>query len=116
MEISTQFNRFYHSAVLTELFRKANTLKFHDWIDDESGNALTFIRGENYSEMDELKQILKNMNLDYSIDEDKKISTAKIDSQSLMQHIEWCIKLAGLNNIEFSFVEDEWSRIIENIT
>ena len=112
MEISTQFNRFYHSAVLTELFRKANTLKFHDWIDTESGTALTFIRGENYSEMDELKQILKNMNLDYSIDEDQKISTAKIDSKSLIQHIEWCIHLAGLNNIEFSFVEDEWNRLM----
>lgn len=112
MNISTQFNKFYHSAVLTELFRKANTLKFNEWIDTENGTVLTFIRGENYSDMDELKQILKNMNLEYEVDNDKKLSTNKIDSKALMQHIEWCIRLAGLNNIEFSFVEDEWNRLM----
>ena len=112
MNISTQFNKFYHSAVLTELFRKANTLKFNAWIDTETGQTLTFMRGENFSDVDELKQILKNMNLDYEVDEDKKLSTNKIDSKALIQHIEWCIRLAGLNNIEFSFVEEEFERII----
>ena len=112
MNISSNFNRFYHSAVLTELFRKANTLKFNGWVDTDTGETLTFIRGENFSDMDELKQILKNMNLDYEIDEDKKISTADIDSKSLIQHIEWCIALAALNNIEFSFVDDKWQRLM----
>ena len=114
MNISTAFNRFYHSAVLTELFKKANSLKFNEWIDAESGEVLTFIRGEHYNEMDELKQILKNMNLDYSVDEDKKVSTRDIDSKALMQHIDFCISLAALNGISFGFVEDEWKRLLNS--
>ena len=65
--------------------------------------------------MDELKQLLKNMNLDYEIDGDEKISTADIDSKALMQHIEWCIRLAGFNGIEFKFVQDEWDRLLSQI-
>lgn len=113
MNISSNFNRFYHSAVLTELYRKCGALKFHGWVDTESGEVLTFIKGENFNDMDDLKQILKNMNLDYAVDEDKKVSTSKIESNALIQHIEWCIRLAGLNGIEFSFVEDEWSRLMD---
>lgn len=114
MNISSSFNRFYHSAVLAELFKKANTLKFSEWVDVESGEILTFQRGENYSDIDELKQILKNMNLEYAVDEDEKISTTKIDSKALMQHIEWCIKLAGENGIVFGFIEDEWTRLLNS--
>lgn len=114
MNISTAFNRFYHSAVLTELFKKANSLKFHEWIDAESGEVLTFIRGEHYNEMDELKQILKNMNLDYSVDEDKKVSTIDIEAKALMQHIEFIIALAGNNGISFRFIEDEWTRLLNS--
>ena len=112
MNISSSFNRFFHSAVLTELFKKANSLKFDGWIDAESGEILTFVRGEHYSEMDELKQILKNMNLDYAIDDDKKVSTRDIEAKALMQHIEWIISLAGDNGISFRFIEDEWTRLL----
>lgn len=113
MNISAQFNKFYHSAVLTELFSKANSLKFKEWVDIETKQVLTFIRGEHYSEMEELKQILKNMNLDYEVDIDKKLSTTKICSKALSQHIDWVIQLAAENNIEFGFVEDEWQRLLE---
>lgn len=114
MNISTQFNKFYHSAVLTELFKKANSLKFELWVDSETNLPFIFVRGEHYNEMDELKQLLKNMNLNYAVDEYKKVSTAKIDSKALMQHIEWCIKLAGENGIEFGFIQDEWDRLLQS--
>lgn len=112
MNISSSFNKFYHSAVLTELYRKANSLKFHGWVDTETGAVLTFERGEHYGEMDELKQLLKNMNLDYAVDADSKVSTSKIDSKALMLHIDWTIKLAGLNGIEFGFIAEEWERLL----
>ena len=115
MNISSNFNRFYHSAVLTELFKKANTLKFEGWVDANTGKPFVFERGENYNDMEDLKDLLKNMNLDYEVDGDEKISTKDIDSKNLMRHIEWCIKLAGLNSIEFSFVEDEWERLMKEI-
>ena len=114
MKISTSFNRFYHSAVLTELFKKCGTLKFSLWIDEETGGVFEFVKGEHFNDMDELKQLLKNMNLDYAVNEDKKISTVDIDSKALMQHIEWCIRLAGDNNITFGFIEDEWARLLRS--
>jgi hypothetical protein len=112
--ISTQFNRFYHSAVLTELFKKCGTLKFRLWIDDETGGVFEFVKGEHFDDMDDLKQLLKNMNLDYAVNKDEKISTAKIGSKALIQHIEWCIGLAGENNITFSFIEEEWQRLLRS--
>jgi len=62
--------------------------------------------------MDDLKQLLKNMNLDYAVDEDKKISTADIDSKALMEHIEWTIQLANDNGITFGFIEEQWERLL----
>ena len=114
MQISSPFNRFYHSAVLTELFRKANTLKFEGWIDANTGRPLIWERGENYNDMEDLKDLLKNMNLDYEVDGDKKTSTRDIDSKSLMQHIEFIIKLAALNSIEFDFIEREWEKLMND--
>ncbi len=122
MNISSNFNSFYHSAVLTELYRKCGTLKFSLWIDDETGGVFEFIKGEHFNDMDDLKQILKNMNVDYEIDDShgantpldymEKLSTSKIDSKSLMQHIEFVINLAGENHIEFGFIQDEWDRLL----
>ena len=119
--ISSSFNRFYHSAVLTELYRKCGTLKFRLWIDEETGGVFEFTKGEHFNDMDDLKQILKNMNLDYEVEEfeglpleliARKISTSNIDSKSLMQHIEYVIVIAGENNITFGFIEEEWQRLL----
>ena len=112
MNITSNFNRFYHRAVLTELFRKCGTLKFELWIDSETGGVFEFTKGEHFNDMDDLKQLLKNMNLDYAVDEDKKVSTADIDSKSLMQHIDFVIAIAGENSISFGFIEDEWTRLL----
>ena len=113
--ISSNFNRFYHSAVLTELFTKCGTLRFRLWVDEETGGVFEFTKGLHFSDMDELKQLLKNMNLDYEVDIDSKVSTSKISDKALMQHIEWCILLAGENGISFGFIEDEWTRLMAEI-
>ena len=46
-------------------------------------------------EMDDLKQLLKVLNLDYAVDEkkDRKISTKDIENKALIQHIEFCIQV-----------------------
>ena len=115
MNISSNFNRFYHRAVLTELYRRCGTLKFRLWIDEQTGGVFEFVKGEHFNDMDDLKQLLKNMNLDYEIDDDEKMSTSKIDSKSLMQHIDFVIAIAGENNISFGFIEDEWERLLNQI-
>ena len=113
MNISSNFNRFYHKAVLTELYRKCGTLKFRLWVDSETGGIFEFTKGEHFNDMDDLKQLLKNMNLDYAVDGNSKISTSDIDSKALSQHIEFVIALAGENGIEFGFIQDQWERLLE---
>ena len=112
MNISIAFNNFYHGPVLTELFRRCGTLKFRLWIDSETGGVFEFVKGEHFNDMEDLKQLLKNMNLDYPIEEEDKTSTSEIDSKSLVQHIDFVIAIAGENNISFGFIEDEWERLL----
>lgn len=114
MNISSNFNRFYHRAVLVELFDRCGTLKFSLWVDNDIGGVFEFVKGKDFNDMDDLKQLLKNMNLDYEVNEDEKVSTKDIDSKALIQHIEWCIKIAGENNITFGFVEDDWERLLNS--
>jgi hypothetical protein len=83
-------------------------------VDYNTGGPFEFIKGIDFNEMDDLKQLLKNMNLDYEVDGDKKISTTDIDSKALVQHIDWCIKLAEQNNITFDHVEEEWQRLMQD--
>jgi hypothetical protein len=87
-------------------------LKFRLWIDNETGGIFEFIKGEHFNDMDDLKQLLKNMNVDYAVEGDSKISTSEIDSKALSQHIEFVISLAGENGIEFGFIQDEWERLL----
>lgn len=110
--ISSRFNRFYHSAVLTEFFNRCGTIRFPLWIDEETGGVFEFVKGVNFNDMDDLKQLLKNMNVDYAVaeDGDGKVSTADINAKALCDHIEWVIALAAENNITFGFIEDEWRR------
>jgi len=112
VNISSNYNRFYHKAVLTELYRKCGTLKFRLWIDDEAGGVFEFTKGEHFNDMEDLKQLLKAMNLDYSVNGNDKISTRDIDSKALSQHISWTIALAGENGISFGFIEEEWNRLL----
>ncbi len=74
-----------------------------------------FTKGINFGDMDDLKQLLKNMNLDYVVDGDAKISTSDIEAKALMNHIEFVIALANENGISFGFVEDEWTRLLNDV-
>ena len=114
MKISSKFNRFFHSAVLTDLFNKSYKLKFENLIDTRTNQLFTIEKYEDYQDMDDLKQLLKVLNLDYAVDEekDKKISTKDIDNKALVQHIEFCIQVGIWSNIELQIVKDEWERLI----
>jgi len=116
MNISVQFNRFYHSRILTDLFRRCGVLVFRDWIDTNTGRSLEFFKGEDFHDVDDLKQLLKLMNINYSVDEteEKKISTSEIDSKALTQHIEWVLRIAGENGIELPLVTEEWEHLLND--
>ena len=108
--ITTNFNRFYH-AILNEAFKKARQISFRQWKCDQTGGNLIFYKHEDYSDMDELKQIMKLMNINYVVDGDKKLSTAKINSKDLCTHIVWITKILNENGIEFDHDREEYELI-----
>ena len=114
MTISDRFNGFYHKVILVDFFRRCSVVKFHGWVDIETNKELEWIKGEHFNEVDELKQLFKNMNLTYPIDKEKKVSTTSISSRDLVYHIEWVFRLAAYNHIELEIVEQEWRELLKN--
>lgn len=111
--ITSNFNRFYH-ALLNEAYQKARQISFREWKDTNTGGCLIFYKHEDYEDMDDLKQIFKLMNINYSVDGDKKLSTAKINSKALCEHIIWITKILNENGITFKHDDEEWERILNN--
>jgi len=101
MKISQNFNRFYH-AIIKEFYNKA-PLKLKTEL------GVLYIRGFTF---ENFKQVLKYINLDYPRNDGHPLSTRDISNKELIEHIEFLIKLAGENGIEFSFVEQEWNLIL----
>ena len=114
--VSLQFNKFYHKCVLSDLYKKANSLQLRSLIDTRTGGAFRVYKYEDYTCLDELKQLLKILNVNYAVDEEKdeKISTKDIEVKPLLEHIEWVIKVGVQNSIELDFVSAEWDRLIND--
>lgn len=112
--ISTNFNSFYHSAILTDFYRRCSVIKFPGWVDNATGECFEFIKGEHFNDMDDLKQIFKNMNTTYPLGKDKKVSTSSISNSDLVYHIEWVFRLAAYNHIELEIVEQQWRELLKN--
>lgn len=111
MQINIRFSRFYHS-ILNDLYKKSSSLVIRELIDTRTGGSFKLTKHEDYSEMDELKQLLKILNLDYKVNEDKKTSTKDIDNKELLKHIEWIFRTASNNGITLDIVEDDWNYLI----
>lgn len=115
MTISQRFNRFYHSAILTDIYKKSNSLQFRELMDTRTGGAFRIYKYEDYNSVNELKQLLKILNVNYGVDVEKdcKISTRDIEVKELLSHIEWVFDIASKNLIELDVVKEEWNRLIE---
>lgn len=114
--LSSKFNRFYHKAILKDLFDKATSLQIRSLVDTRTGGAFRIHKYEDYETLDELKQLLKILNVNYGVDieKDKKISTSDIEVKELLSHIEWVFKVATSNSIELEVVKKEWEELIKN--
>ena len=110
MNISCVFNRKYN-FLFNEAFWKARSISFRQWMDTSTGGCLIFWRGEDYADMDELKQIFKLMNIDYAVEGDGKRSTIDVDNRELARHIDWIRKILNENGIEFDEDVEKWERI-----
>ena len=112
MEISTQYNRWYHGVLLKQSYDATDTIYFSQWMDTNTGGVLHFDKGVDYHDLNDLKQIFKLMNIDYPIDGENKISTTKVDVTVIQRHIEFVIKTLGENSIELDFIRQEWDLLL----
>lgn len=129
MTISQRFNGFYH-AILSEAFDNTMSISFREWKDANGRGCLIFYKGDETDGADydcvacpkgtpferdtSLKTIFKNMNTDYGMEGDKKISTTDIDTKALCRHIEFVTKILNENGITFEHDEEEWKRLLED--
>ena len=99
---------------MTDLYNKASSLQIRSLIDTRTGGAFRIYKYEDYNCVDELKQLLKILNINYVVDEEKdcKLSTKDIDTKELLAHIEWVIKIGIQNSIELDFVKKEWEQLL----
>lgn len=115
--IGVQFNKFYHSRILADLFRKCNTLMFRHLGDTRTNGAFRITKYEDFNDVDDLKQLLKLLNLDYPVDEETtngKESTKDIGTKDLLQHIEFVLYVAGYNGVELDMVREDWEQLIKD--
>ena len=115
MTISTNFNSFLH-AILAEAYTKAREISFREWIWVETGSCMIFYRGEDYTDMNELKQIFKLMNTQYPMTEngEGKVSTRDITSKELCDHIIFVTKILNENGISFEHDDLAWELILQS--
>lgn len=119
MKISTHFQKFFFGVVCKEL--KEGAIKHFSDTGKGIGYVNPFTKERVYFDMryvdDEvIYQFLKLVNPTYPRDETglTPMSTTKIDTVQMTNHIKWVERWAGLNGIEFKYIADEWDRVLES--
>jgi len=81
---------------------------------DSDGNPFNIQKGEDYNDMNELKQLLKMFNYQYPNDnEEKKKSTCELTTEELLNHAKFIEEICNSNNIDIALFKEEAERFIE---
>lgn len=111
-EISSQFNKFYHSRILADAFRKTNAFIIYELIDTRTNDYFCILKDSDYHDMDDLKQLFKVLNVNYEATEEGQVSTKDIEVKALLEHIEFVLKVCAENDVILPMVEEDWARLI----
>lgn len=103
MIISSQFNRFYHRAIITEIKRINTPISFYNRFK---------VRFSALS-IKSIKTMLKMLDLNYPRSNGEVISIKDIESKELCEHIEFIFKTLAENSITLKVIEDEWERLLK---
>lgn len=106
MNISSNFQKFFFGVVCKEI-KKLPPMKIK-FMGEWSMINFRMVKSES------IYQILKQLNKNYPLAEDgKKLSTTKLNSKQMTDHILWIERVVSFNGFTFKYVSDEWSRLIE---
>lgn len=98
MRITPNFNRFYHGAVLGDLYRQ---------MVERRAICISFER---------FKGALKYANKDYPRTADGELASTKdVSSAALTQHLEWVRVWAAEYGMTLTVDDEEWERIAREI-
>jgi PDZ domain-containing secreted protein len=106
MLISHRFNRFFFGVVCKEI-KKLPPMKIRfmgEW------SMINFRQVKSSS----IYQILKQLNKNYPLEDDGiKLSTTKMTSKQMTEHIQWIERVVSWNGHTFDYVSQEWERLLE---
>ena len=113
MQISKQFNSFYHVAIQQAMGAGGHII-LKEILDTGTGKPLLLEKNIDYFDTNDLKQIFKMTNFDYPIDDDnQKVSTRDISNAELVQHLEYIYKTLGENGYLIPIVDEAWQRVLD---
>lgn len=106
MNISHKFQKFFFGVVCKEI-KKLPPMKIRfmgEW------SMINFRQVKSSS----IYQILKQLNKNYPLDEDKtKLSTTKMTSKQMTEHIQWIERVVAFNGHTFDYITIEWERLLQ---
>lgn len=118
MKISTRFRRFFFGVVCKQL--KVGAVKRFKDTGKGMGYVHPYTQERKYFDMRNVDdkavyQFLKLTNPNYPKDESMitPLSTTKIDSKAMTEHITWIERWAGLNGIEMPYIAEEWEQLLK---
>jgi len=116
MLISQEFNRLYH-ALLHDLLNSQLPIRVMAYdadaghfipLQDENSLPFYIIPERDFDTLDELKQLLKHLDLNYPrTSKGDPISTKEIDNTALLSHINFIAILARNSGIHLEIIEKE---------
>lgn len=106
MVISYKFQKFFFGVVCKEL-KKLPPMKIRfmgEW------SMINFKQVKSKS----IYQILKQLNKNYPVDENKsKLSTKHMTSIQMTEHIQWIERMVSFNGHTFDYVSQEWEQLLK---
>jgi len=126
MQISSQFNRYHHGAILNDMFTQRSFLSFGflGFKDTLRGGDYIIVKGEDYFEASNnhddiekpqtLKNYLKYFDLEYPRnDKEVPLSTKELNSKQVTSHEEFIRLVASNNGFSLKVDDEEWNRTIQ---
>lgn len=117
MKISSHFQKFFFGVVCPQL--KDGAVKRFKETGRGMGYKNPYTHETVYFDMrqvpdDAVYHFLKLINPHYPRDETQitPLSTTLIDTETMMAHIQWVERWAGLNGIELQYIAQSWEKLL----
>jgi len=109
MKISTHFQKFFFAAVIPEVKKAQQPLKYQNPFTME-----WYLLDMSKVSNDGIYNMMKLINPHYpKLQNLLPASTKVLDSKMMTQHIQWIERFLSQNGHTCKYIEEEWNRILE---